>query len=1215
LTIVVLAALGVASLVALPLFARGAAERTDFARPEALPEEPQLPEKREEPVVPVEELHEALRLPRVDTTLTDKHSKNALAAYETADYERAFKEAVLSLDPTPLGKNELYRVLANPDVGDPFALRTVEKGNGRQALEAVDEVLQPILRTQDTQEAAARLNNASTLMTLRDYNRGPSADPSDQNRHPGEGLLVSQELALQAADLRPSYCPALLNLTVYSSVGKGEGRLTFAPDYDTDDDLNPAGSPLGVLPFHPSDWKDYYQVEGCRDPALLYYMAQDLKSLSLHLLTEEDKEAARATTFRLIDRLQAVPGWEGLAHSVRGDTYYWFGLYSFERTDKKQLFTAQRYFKLALTEYDAALRLQPDDTAIHHGKALAYLELPGEGEEAIREAETALEAAPHSPRLQLTTVGAYEENGLYAAAAQLNRNFLSTQRPTSPPLTLVPYSAISHGADRYSELSVPLPGTGSGPAVLRDDEVIEKSRPLGYFSRVANWSVPAGWNQQRGELRDYLLLRDIVLSGNYGALDDRLREAPEAVREHDRTLLLAGIDSLLNQPQDKVTPTEKTQTLIDNFLVADEPYAQSWSAYHFAGLRLQANDLFYLEAGNFFRQYKRYDVAIRVYRIWQTELRQAGAGDYRKAEVERLLGEAYFLKGKVRFSDQENPPNEYREALVAFEQAAKRRGDWPPYVVRKAFMYEKLGDYDAAEGFYCDALNMMRQRAESPECYEGPFDFSHPDKYQAIKHLGDVLMVQAEYDKAARVYLEAQGRELGDQYYVPNSAATSNLGIALLMEKNYEAGIEVLESLVRPGASFVSSGKTIVPDEHNPIFRLNLGWAYERHGEPKKAKSQYLEAVKSDPTFFPALNDLGVLAAKEGRLEEAKGYFYAALDAKRDYAHASYNLGVALISSGGMGNFLAAQSYLARAVNHDPALRDATYDYIFDNKLYLLDLSLAEKLPADWEFAARAEQSAFYVSSAAAVLLMWRIIRRTGLDTIRETLAGRLFEWVQTRFGVPAARFWAYIRDLWLRSARLGRIGRDRWWVTPLALLVSAPVVALAQSWSLLQQDSAAKLVMIVTLLYVALVSLLVHHAGHAMVGLRSGLRVQEAPWVAGIIQALALANFGGPFVAPMPATSVEGDAEERRRQLVYLAGPVTSILFAVLLYVLYLSSNVPLFHFGAVLNLGLAAASLLSLPPLEGATIAVGYYTRWTFWATIFVTVMSALLAISHFS
>ena len=46
--------------------------------------------------------------------------------------------------------------------------------------------------------------------------------------------------------------------------------------------------------------------------------------------------------------------------------------------------------------------------AEHHGKALAFLEL-GETDKAIREAKTALNAAPVSPRLQQTVIGAYEE--------------------------------------------------------------------------------------------------------------------------------------------------------------------------------------------------------------------------------------------------------------------------------------------------------------------------------------------------------------------------------------------------------------------------------------------------------------------------------------------------------------------------------------------------------------------------------------------------------------------------------------------------------------------------------------------------------------------------------------------------------------------------------------------------------------------------------------
>jgi Zn-dependent protease len=142
----------------------------------------------------------------------------------------------------------------------------------------------------------------------------------------------------------------------------------------------------------------------------------------------------------------------------------------------------------------------------------------------------------------------------------------------------------------------------------------------------------------------------------------------------------------------------------------------------------------------------------------------------------------------------------------------------------------------------------------------------------------------------------------------------------------------------------------------------------------------------------------------------------------------------------------------------------------------------------------------------------------------------------------------------------------------------------------------------------------LVHHAGHAVMALRSRLRVTDSPWPAGIAQAVVLVAVGGPFVAPMPATSVEGEAEERRRHLVLLAGPLATICLAVVIYALYTITHIPLFRFGAILNLGLAAASLLLLPPLEGATIGNGHYHRWVLSAAIFVTVMSTLIVITSF-
>jgi len=1169
-TIVVLAFLGIASLVSIPLVAEKAAEQTDFARPEELPPKPQIPEEREEPLVPVSELHEALRLPRVDTTLTDEHSRASLAAYRAEDYERAFEEAVLALDPEPLEDNDLYRVLTSPSTGDS---KRVRKPNGREAIEAVDRALAPVLEANESQ--AARLNNAAAMMILREYTAGEAAQPN--------GLQVAQELAYQAADLQPS-CPTLMNLTLLN----GALRYLFDPA-----DLEPANNEM-------SSWSSYYTAEGCADPALYYYLAQSY--------VREDKEYALGVA----DALQTEPALAGLAHSLRGDIYYWEGVSA--REGDEGPFTIRHQFQSAVQEYSVALKLQPDDTAIRHGLALAYLELGGGTERgqadvetldrATREAEAALKAEPDSPRFRQTLAEIYEAQGNYASAARLYRELATTQETPDGSLALVPYSALSHGADRYSELRVMVGSAAAAAAALFDDEVIEPYTPTFFVPNVKfeEWTVPSGLDEFRSQLRFYALLRADLLSGNAAAFEEDLQRTPEAVRRDEQTLLLVGISRLPDRRG--VAPSPEARTSMNEFVEKHSYYDPAAGEPDFQG-----DDLFYLEAGNLFRQYGQYESALRVYGAWQDDLERAKAGSKRRAEVQKLIGEVHSLQG------------DYGDALAAFERAASLRPNWPPYIVRQAFAHEKLEEYDTAAETYRHALEVMQERTGwmDPDDleYSSPieiYSYHYSDPYEAAKHLGDMLLRQAKnyaavregdenaekivakFDEAAQAYRRAL-----DVGGVQTTAAANNMGVALLLaekekeEEDFDGAIEVLRTLVQPvDESSEDWQSSVVPDENNPIFHLNLGWTYELDGQPEKAKEQYLAAVRGDPTFHPALNDLGVLAAKSGELSDAQGYFDAALEAKPDYDYAAYNLGVALLRSGPQ-NFLAAQHYLARAVGQNDSLSETSYDYVFDNELYFLNLSLGTSVPPDWEFATHAERSTFVVSFGAVVLLLWGILLRTVRQKGRETFIGKVSEFLRARYGAGASRLWARIRDGWLHLSGLGRPSAGRWWMTPLALLTTALAVTLVQGWSLLWTHSAVKPVMVAMLVYVAFVSLLVHHAGHAVVALRSRLRVTDAPWPAGIAQAIVLVAVGGPFVAPMPATSVEGKAEERRRQLVLLAGPLATIFLAVLLYALYALSHIPLFRFGVVLNLGLAAASLLSLPPLEGATIGEGYYRRWT--------------------
>jgi tetratricopeptide (TPR) repeat protein len=1259
--VISLAFVGVAFLISLPIVSKVIAEKLAIDRPAALPAPPQVLPPRKEPAVPVDELNKALRLPKVDTTPTDEHSQRALDSYYAGDYERAFQEAVLSLDPTPLEENPLYRVLTSTSGNELF--RRVEKPNGRQAIEPIDAALQPILSKSDPQNAA-RLNNAAAMLILYFYTRDMPF-PSDYLEAPSEPW-VAKELAHQAADLQPSYCPALLNLTFFDGMAHGSSDGQQATFFGTDYELDPAGKHYDPNSSVPSAWTNHYPAKGCKEPALLYYRAQDAIGQVRQNEFGGDSDGLPGTSaideaLRLANRLQADPQWAGLAHSVKGDAYYWSGIYAVERTLGPRPFTAKHSFELALQEYDMALALQPDDPAIRHGKALAYLEL-GKAEtsdnidtdtlnKAVHETEAVLQWAPGSQKAQQTRIKAYEEKGDYATAARLQRDSLSGRQLAPKSLTLVPYSPISHGSDLYSELRV-LPITGGGAGVaLTDDEVIVPfiSRP--YVSSVDRsgwgWSAPNGLDQYRTELRNYGLLRDELLSDNCTTMISDFEVTPEEVRQNPRTLLLSGLAQLLCQPEGSVTPLPKTQDTIEKAstsLQAD--YYSTSKAYYPGEAPLKDDDIFYREAGNFFRQYKQYRNAIRVYEIWRTELERDGADKDRQAEVEKLLGESYFLNG----NDE--------AAFAAFGRAAELRPGWPPYTVRQAFMHEQREEYGEAAALYQKAWQAMQKMAEwmpqELEPGQPPWASYSPDNYQAVKHLGDVLLKQAEnasqvedenaqtdrgqYADAAQVFRAALLVDLTQQTYttgtqVPSTAAAvNNLGIALLMAKDYQGSIRVLETLVLPEVTSredkVSDAEILkilagplgvpdpdpnhasppAPDDSNPIFHLNLGWAYELNDEPKKAKDQYLAAIRSNPTFHPALNDLGVLAAEQGNLDEAKGYFRAALEAKPDYAYASYNLGVALLRSGPQ-SFLGAQHYLGEAVRQDTSLVDKPYDYVFDNDLYFLKLSLGDRVPADWTFVKEAQRSTLEFSLVVVMLLLWRIMRTYALTKSRETIIGKAFDWVRARLGARLLRFPTRLRHVWLGFQRLGLLTPSRWWVSPLALLISALAVVVVQCWSLLWESSPYKLLVLAIALCLSLVSLLVHHAGHALAALRYRMQVQEAPWPAGIAQAVVLAAIKGPAFAPMPAASVSGEGDRRQRSFVYLAGPLASLSFAALLYALFFWSYIPMLHFGIILNLAMASASLLLMPPLDAAKMD-GDYNLWTFWAGILVLGLTALVS-----
>ena len=70
-------------------------------------------------------------------------------------------------------------------------------------------------------------------------------------------------------------------------------------------------------------------------------------------------------------------------------------------------------------------------------------------------------------------------------------------------------------------------------------------------------------------------------------------------------------------------------------------------------------------------------------------------------------------------------------------------------------------------------------------------------------------------------------------------------------------------------------------------------------GQSEEAIADFEKAVKFDPDFLMARNDLGVALARRGQLDEAMVQFRRVLETQPAYADALANLGNALARKGG----------------------------------------------------------------------------------------------------------------------------------------------------------------------------------------------------------------------------------------------------------------------------------------------------------------------------
>jgi tetratricopeptide (TPR) repeat protein len=109
-------------------------------------------------------------------------------------------------------------------------------------------------------------------------------------------------------------------------------------------------------------------------------------------------------------------------------------------------------------------------------------------------------------------------------------------------------------------------------------------------------------------------------------------------------------------------------------------------------------------------------------------------------------------------------------------------------------------------------------------------------------------------------------------------------------------GILINQGRIDEGMDYCLKAVKMNPDF--PEALNNLGVAFAARKQPADAIRYYRQAIQNKPDFPEALNNLGAALAAQGRLAEAAENYRKAIEHKSDYPDALDNLGVILASQG-----------------------------------------------------------------------------------------------------------------------------------------------------------------------------------------------------------------------------------------------------------------------------------------------------------------------------
>jgi tetratricopeptide (TPR) repeat protein len=276
-----------------------------------------------------------------------------------------------------------------------------------------------------------------------------------------------------------------------------------------------------------------------------------------------------------------------------------------------------------------------------------------------------------------------------------------------------------------------------------------------------------------------------------------------------------------------------------------------------------------------------------------------GIGSYVKAVEAQESGDRDRAIDAALAATRSNP--DLIMARLLLGDLYREGGDYPSAVKH----YETLVKLDpyAWSNFYKLGVSyqFLDRLREAGDSYGRALKLN-PDDPNTNMNLGLVHLYQGKTDEAAELCERATLLD-------PDSAAAhSNLGVALdargefaRAEAAYRRSLDLdpdnTTTLLNLGTNLMQQNKareavdimaTVVKRQDTPLHRKRYGDALAKAGQKDQAIAQYREAIKLDPKYYPAMNEIGF-----SRIAEYKSNLQLD-DAKRDEALAMWQQSLAI---------------------------------------------------------------------------------------------------------------------------------------------------------------------------------------------------------------------------------------------------------------------------------------------------------------------------------